>query len=109
MQVMYNKLNLFISRSYPLVSQVSCSFPTDPESTCGHRPHTRIVGGDEAPRNSWPWQAMVKGGFSCGGSLVSPEWVITAAHCLPNKKPADVKIRRVEISYIEPNVMSLVV
>lgn len=46
----------------------------------------RIVGGQEAKRNSIPWQASLryrteKMAF-CGGSIVTPDRVVTAAHCV---------------------------
>jgi len=42
----------------------------------------RIVGGKEASPHAWPWQVLLDCEGSCGGSLVSEKWVITAAHCL---------------------------
>ncbi|XP_068709846.1 MAM and LDL-receptor class A domain-containing protein 1-like isoform X3 [Montipora foliosa] len=54
-------------------------------ASCGLRPHTRIVGGTVATPGSWPWQTMLRSlsGFQfCGGTLVSDEYVITAAHCI---------------------------
>ena len=49
----------------------------------------RIVGGKEANAHSWPWQVRVRPcsnwrcTYLCGGSLVAPKWVVTAAHCIP--------------------------
>jgi len=43
----------------------------------------RIVGGEEATPHSYPWMAalFVDGKWFCGGTLISDEWVLTAAHC----------------------------
>ncbi|KAM4017459.1 chymotrypsinogen 2-like [Anomaloglossus baeobatrachus] len=46
--------------------------------------YARIVNGEEAIPGSWPWQVTLQdntGFHFCGGSLISDEWVITAAHC----------------------------
>ncbi|NXC35018.1 MCT1A protease, partial [Campylorhamphus procurvoides] len=45
----------------------------------------QIVGGHEAEPHSHPYMAFLKvGEIACGGFLVDPEWVMTAAHCLGN-------------------------
>uniref|UniRef100_A0A8C5LW94 Transmembrane serine protease 2 n=1 Tax=Leptobrachium leishanense TaxID=445787 RepID=A0A8C5LW94_9ANUR len=55
--------------------------------TSGSRPtssSSRIVGGSLAAANDWPWQiALHKNGrFTCGGSIITPNWIVTAAHCV---------------------------
>ena len=46
-----------------------------------------IVGGHPADEGKYPWQVRIYStmddnvGF-CGGSIIAPQWVLTAAHCL---------------------------
>lgn len=44
----------------------------------------RVVGGVNAEKGSWPWQAIIKlnGKGICGGTLIAKKWVLTAAHCM---------------------------
>nr|XP_006816688.1 PREDICTED: plasminogen-like [Saccoglossus kowalevskii] len=44
-----------------------------------------VVGGNETRPGNWPWQVALidsYGIFYCGGTLISPNWVLTAAHCI---------------------------
>ncbi|XP_048196328.1 anionic trypsin-2-like [Perognathus longimembris pacificus] len=45
--------------------------------------HDKIVGGYACPRNSLPYQVSLNNGRAhfCGGSLISDQWVVSAAHC----------------------------
>ena len=54
--------------------------------------NSRIVGGDGAVPHSWPWQILLykyKDGrhrAMCGGSLLNPKFIVTAAHCVYDHK-----------------------
>ncbi|XP_026311728.1 chymotrypsin-like elastase family member 3B [Piliocolobus tephrosceles] len=52
------------------------------------QPSSRVVNGEDADPYSWPWQVSLQyeksGSFhhTCGGSLIAPDWVMTAGHCI---------------------------
>ncbi|OQY12223.1 MAG: hypothetical protein B6I31_03540 [Desulfobacteraceae bacterium 4572_19] len=60
----------------------------------------KIIGGFDADPNAWPWMAALINpdfgsdfdGQICGGSLIHPNWVLTAAHCVYNAHGIDFDI-----------------
>ena len=64
-----------------------------------------VIGGSPAAPGAFPWMVALvlsshsspQTGLRCGGTLIDPEWVLTAAHCLTNPDgsfmlPADLRV-----------------
>uniref|UniRef100_A0A8R1V546 Peptidase S1 domain-containing protein n=1 Tax=Pristionchus pacificus TaxID=54126 RepID=A0A8R1V546_PRIPA len=54
----------------------------------------RSIGGIETKPHAWPWMVqLVKWyGHTCGGSLIDRSFVVTAAHCVDDVSPSQLKI-----------------
>nr|XP_055033106.1 plasminogen activator, urokinase b [Misgurnus anguillicaudatus]XP_055033107.1 plasminogen activator, urokinase b [Misgurnus anguillicaudatus] len=76
------------------ISREDCDIPRCPNHgwQCGLREerHMKVVGGGLSTVQRHPWMAMILmkrsevESLKCGGSLISPCWVLTATHCFSN-------------------------
>lgn len=87
-------------------------FPLEYGKTCGHSSDTkeelgmedafRIFHGDGAQVEKFPWQVLILTCFNdrkcglCGGSIISNQFVVTAAHCLVK----EIGDKRVPVNFV---------
>merc|ERR1719221_1286415 len=80
----------------PAVTETA-SPATNGSCTCGvANTANRIVGGEETEEHEYPWQVgLVSASGShpwCGGTLISSQHVLTAAHCTDGSSPSSIAV-----------------
>ena len=90
-------MNSILPYIFCLFSLSLCS-PISQQSSCGKRSieflSIRIIGGRTAQPGEFPWQVAIekrinhteKFGEYCGGSILSQNTILTAAHCFHDEK-----------------------
>lgn len=72
------------------VPKVPLPIPGEEAGQCGaENIHDRIINGNRSDIFEYPWMALLKmgnGEWACGGSLIHPRYVLTAAHCVSGPK-----------------------
>ncbi len=69
-----------------------------------------VTGGDFAKPGQFPWQVLIRSGAklsdgqfyvaNCGGSIIWPGWILTAAHCLYLRDEASDKLKLATVSVV---------
>ncbi|KAG5671026.1 hypothetical protein PVAND_001244 [Polypedilum vanderplanki] len=80
-----NGMKLFLNRNRERKPPAHDTPASACSCKCGERnDESRIVGGNTAMINSYPWMARLSyfNRFYCGGSLINDRYVLTAAHCV---------------------------
>ncbi|XP_054839770.1 vitamin K-dependent protein C [Eublepharis macularius] len=70
------------------VVEFPCGRVVDPHSSTSGL-NIKLIAGKAGKKGDSPWQVMLINGagkFKCGGVLIHPTWVLTAAHCLEGEE-----------------------
>ena len=78
---------MFFPKLYLSIGLVTTCFVAISSAQQEQGDTNRIIGGTTVSSGTYPWFTALSSNSSnvdhfCGGMLVSPEWVLTAAHCL---------------------------
>jgi secreted trypsin-like serine protease len=101
-------------RLVALAASLACAAVAATPAAAANR-HLDIVGGTTVPAGAWASVAYLQGGyhdpngrahvFACTGSVIAPQWIVTAAHCAignPGQPPEQMTATLGVIDYTDP-------
>ncbi|XP_068453308.1 chymotrypsin-C-like [Clinocottus analis] len=95
----------FVVLALFVVGAYGCGLPSFPPVV------SRVVGGEDVRPHSWPWQISLQYNrqgewrHTCGGTLISDQWVLTAAHCISKSKEYRVALGKHNLVQTEEGVV----
>jgi trypsin len=104
---------MFFSNSFLVVAVVMGGGWAAPSSSSSWNTVTRIVNGTVAEDGEFPFAVSIRssstGQHSCGGSIISPEYILTAAHCVLSQPSSyNVQYGTNKLSTSGTNIVSVV-
>uniref|UniRef100_A0A3Q3AFZ2 Peptidase S1 domain-containing protein n=1 Tax=Kryptolebias marmoratus TaxID=37003 RepID=A0A3Q3AFZ2_KRYMA len=71
--------------------------------------NSRIIGGQNASPKKWPWRAAIKysNRVFCQGSLITNQWVLTAAYCSLSQVSTPMNMKDFNYSSLDNNICLL--
>ncbi|XP_066926615.1 chymotrypsinogen B-like [Clytia hemisphaerica] len=92
MKIYFEHLFCYISLNLSIFLSISFGDPIPFDTECGHTyfgghdvhsATSKLIEGKDSIPHSWPWQAVLyfNGEPECGASILTPYWILTAAHC----------------------------
>ncbi|XP_034025406.1 transmembrane protease serine 7 isoform X2 [Thalassophryne amazonica] len=80
----------------------ACGHPSSTQKVGTFTDLERIVGGDNSLEGEWPWQVGLhfSSNLYCGASILSSDWLISAAHCFVKDSLSDPRYWRAHLGML---------